>query len=194
MATISNYLSAKNMVSGTVSWSIDGNGNLKVRPTSGTTGYRQSFTSGSAPWADCSSNIKTFSVEQGTTVGVETKGSLASMFNNCRYLSSVDFTGFSFANCVNMSNMFNSCFKLASVNLNGVNTSNVTNMANMFNNCIALNEIDLTSLRRCTRHRHVWHVRQLCEANEDYLSAQVQHFIGHYHGADVRKLHISAVP
>ena len=66
----------------------------------------------------------------------------SSLFNDCRQLTTVSFSGIDSSNVTNMSSMFNNCRALTSVSFgNGFNTSNVTNMGSMFSNCRALTSV-----------------------------------------------------
>ena len=67
------------------------------------------------------------------------------MFNNCKKLSSLDFSKFNTENVTDMSYMFSCCWGLSSLDLSKFNTENVTNMTNMFYNCSALSTLDLSN-------------------------------------------------
>ncbi len=67
------------------------------------------------------------------------------LFNKCKKLTSIDFSGFSTEDATFMKNMFSSCSSLTSLDLSGFNTQKVTNMSNMFYLCIDLASLDVSS-------------------------------------------------
>ncbi len=66
------------------------------------------------------------------------------MFNNCKKLSSLDFSKFNTENVTNMRRMFHNCSKLSSLDFSKFNTENVTDMSYMFDNCRELSSLDLS--------------------------------------------------
>ena len=66
------------------------------------------------------------------------------MFNNCKKLSSLDFSKFNTENVTNMRHMFDNCSKLSSLDFSKFNTENVTDMSYMFDNCRELSSLDLS--------------------------------------------------
>ncbi len=70
---------------------------------------------------------------------------MSSMFYGCSVLPSLDVSKFNTSNVTNMSFMFGACRKLSSLSLSNFNTSNVTNMGYMFRYCSALTSLSLTS-------------------------------------------------
>ena len=66
--------------------------------------------------------------------------SMASMFQDCAGLTSINLAGFNAGASRDLSNMFRGCTGLTSLNLNSfvVNTSNSVNMAGMFRDCVGL--------------------------------------------------------
>ena len=54
------------------------------------------------------------------------------MFQNCRYIKSLDILKFDTSNVINMNSMFANCKSLEQVNLTYLNTSNVHDMGRMF--------------------------------------------------------------
>ena len=70
---------------------------------------------------------------------------MSSMFDNCRGLTSLDFSDFNTSKVTNMQNMFKDCVNLISLNLSGWDTSNVTNMWSVFYGCHSLASLDLSS-------------------------------------------------
>lgn len=57
-------------------------------------------------------------------------------------ITSIDFNGcINTSNVTTLASMFQNCYKLTSLNLSGFNTANVTNLKLMFDNCAALQNI-----------------------------------------------------
>lgn len=75
--------------------------------------------------------------------------SLASMFQNCAAIESLDFSNWDTSNWVvtNLSSTFAYCYRLKNVDLSGWDTSNwrVTTIANLFQNAYSLQRIDSIS-------------------------------------------------
>ncbi|MCR5621039.1 MAG: DUF285 domain-containing protein [Treponema sp.] len=68
------------------------------------------------------------------------------MFSGCRYLTSIDVSGFDTRNVTNMYQVFNFCEALTNITgLDSWDTSNVTKMREMFYGCNVLSIIDLSS-------------------------------------------------
>ena len=63
------------------------------------------------------------------------------MFNNCKKLSSLDFSKFNTENVTNMTNMFYNCSALSTLDLSNFNTAKVGNMSCMFSDCFTLTTI-----------------------------------------------------
>ena len=63
------------------------------------------------------------------------------MFNNCKKLSSLDFSKFNTENVTNMTNMFYNCSALSTLDLSNFNTAKVGNMSYMFSDCFTLTTI-----------------------------------------------------
>ena len=70
---------------------------------------------------------------------------MASMFDSCTKLTSLDLSHFNTAKVTNMSKMFIHSYRLTSIDLSSFNTSKVTNMSMMFFNCSDLTTLDLSS-------------------------------------------------
>ena len=69
------------------------------------------------------------------------------MFANCRNLENFEIKTWDISELTTVASMFNGCMSLKSVELHGWNTSNViTNIDNMFNNCHSLKEISLPDM------------------------------------------------
>ena len=97
-------------------------------------------------------NINGYNIISDTTVEASFKGSdtsnvtnMASMFEGCESLTSLDVSNFDTSNVTDMSNMFNYCNGLTSLDVSNFNTSSVTNMNSMFLNCIDLTSLDLSN-------------------------------------------------
>ena len=75
---------------------------------------------------------------------------LSYMFCNCRYLSSLDISGFyqiDNTNFNNLSYIFYNCTSLESLNIRDLDTSNVTDMSYAFSNCESLKSLsDISNL------------------------------------------------
>ena len=97
------YMSAKHMMTGSVYWDLDGNGNLVLTPVNTETKYGElpslgtaSDTTDSTPqaaWYPCSTNIVSFKITDGTTVGVTRAGYMNHMFNNCVNMMECNLVG-----------------------------------------------------------------------------------------------------
>lgn len=73
----------------------------------------------------------------------------ASMFQNCKKLASLNFSGVNTSNVQYMKSMFEGCSALVSttsapLDLSSFNTSKVTTMQSMFEGCSALTDLDLS--------------------------------------------------
>lgn len=66
------------------------------------------------------------------------------MFYNCSSLTSLDVSKFNTAEVKNMSWMFNACYSAASLDVSNFHTGNVTDMNCMFYYCRALTSLDLS--------------------------------------------------
>ena len=69
---------------------------------------------------------------------------MASMFDGCSQLTSLDVTHFNTENVVHMDQMFTDCRCLTSLDVTNFNTANVTNMGYMFYGCSQLTSLDVT--------------------------------------------------
>ena len=70
---------------------------------------------------------------------------MASMFNNCSSLISVDLSNFNTSQVTSMYAMFFNCSSLTSLDVSNFNTSQVTNMQRMFYNCSSLTSLDVSN-------------------------------------------------
>jgi len=69
---------------------------------------------------------------------------MASMFYQCKFLTSLDLSNFNTANVTDMSFMFHSCYSLTNLDLSSFNTAKVTDMMCMFYYCTRLTSLDLS--------------------------------------------------
>ena len=90
-------------------------------------------------------NCKKLSSLDFSKFNTENVTNMRRMFHNCSKLSSLDFSKFNTENVTDMSYMFSCCWGLSSLDLSKFNTENVTNMTNMFYNCSALSTLDLSN-------------------------------------------------
>ena len=68
---------------------------------------------------------------------------MASMFDDCSGLISLDLSGWNTSKVTLMPSMFYKCSGLTSLDVSSFDTSNVTNMGSMFYNCSGLKSLDL---------------------------------------------------
>ena len=71
--------------------------------------------------------------------------SMASMFDHCESLTSLDLSKFNTSKVQRMNSMFEGCKSLTKLDLRSFNTSNVQYMNNMFYNCKNLKKVDVSS-------------------------------------------------
>ena len=71
--------------------------------------------------------------------------SFISLFDNCKYISSICFKKFIRNDIINMDSMFSGCESLKELDLSNFNTSNVTSMSFMFYRCSSLKELELSN-------------------------------------------------
>ena len=70
--------------------------------------------------------------------------SLYRLFENCKYIESINFKKFYRNNINNMSYMFYGCGNLKEIKFTSFNTENVINMSYMFSRCSSLKEVNLS--------------------------------------------------
>ena len=70
--------------------------------------------------------------------------SLASAFQNCSNLKSIDIENLDTAKVVNMSHMFDGCTALTNLDVSAMNLMNVSDASYMFNDCTALENINVS--------------------------------------------------
>lgn len=102
-----------------------------------------SYLNGLFLWYDSDNKIVYYYSENGMTY---ITGSCKELFNDCKYFTSIDFTGFDTSMTDNMMKMFSGCLILADLTFDADHflTSNVTDMSLMFINCNTLAELDLS--------------------------------------------------
>ena len=69
---------------------------------------------------------------------------LASAWQNCYSLQSLDLSGWDVSSVTNLQNAWNNCYSLQSLNLSGWDVSSVTNLQNAWNNCYSLQSLNLS--------------------------------------------------
>lgn len=127
---------------GTCSWTLSEDGELVVKPTNGSEGTLQSFTSTSIiPWYSKRTEIKSVRFEGKVKSGLY----LANMFEGCINLSSVDLTNLDTAGVSNFNSMFKNCKSLENLDVSKLNTTSALDMRYMFDGCTRLMSLDLSS-------------------------------------------------
>lgn len=127
---------------GTCSWTLSEDGELVVKPTNGSEGTLQSFTSISIiPWYSKRTEIKSVKFEGKVKSGLH----LANMFEGCINLSSIDLTNLDTAGVSNFNSMFKNCKSLENIDVSKLNTTSALDMRYMFDGCTRLMSLDLSS-------------------------------------------------
>ena len=67
------------------------------------------------------------------------------MFDDCRYLTTLDVSNFDTKNVTNMGYMFAGCTSLTTLDVSNFDTKNVTNMNKMFYECNGLTTLDVSN-------------------------------------------------
>ena len=116
---------------------IAGNGAGKIQANANSS-YMFSYTSRSYCFK------KLTSIENLSLLDTSKVTDMASMFNYCYGLKSIDLSGFDTSKVTDMSHMFYGCSGLPSIDLSDFDTSKVTNMSHMFYGCSGLPSIDLS--------------------------------------------------
>ena len=78
------------------------------------------------------------------------------MFYNCSSLTSLDVSKFNTAKVTNMSWMFSDCYNLASLDVSHFNTERVSNMSAMFNGCGSLTSLDVSKFNTAEVKNMSW--------------------------------------
>ena len=129
-------------------WRIDDAGCLTIQPAKRATGNLEvNFDSYSEPeyawpWHNERDNIASIIIEKG----VNGKGSLESIFEDCRNLTSIDLSGLDTSSVTDMGYMFAGCESLTDLDVSGFDTSSVTDMRFMFYSCSSLTLLGLSGL------------------------------------------------
>lgn len=127
---------------GTCSWTLSEDEELVVKPTNGSEGTLQSFTSTSIiPWYSKRTEIKSVRFEGKVKSGLH----LANMFEGCINLSSIDLTNLDTAGVSNFNSMFKNCKSLENLDVSKLNTTSALDMRYMFDGCTRLMSLDLSS-------------------------------------------------
>lgn len=129
--------------SGTTTWTLDSNGNLVVKPTSGNEGTMANLANNntSAPWYEYREQIKTVKFTGTIHSGTRCRG----LFNGCTNLTNANFTNFDTSNVITMQEMFYNCSSLTNLDLSGFDTSKVTTMRSMFYGCTKLTDVNFAN-------------------------------------------------
>ena len=67
------------------------------------------------------------------------------MFENCKFITDIDFYNFDSSNIKQMTQMFYNCTSLVSINLSNFDTSQVSDMFGLFHFCSSLKSVDLSN-------------------------------------------------
>ena len=78
---------------------------------------------------------------------------MASMFEGCSSLTSLDLSSFDTSNVTDMNRMFEGCSSLTSLDLSSFDTGKVWNFECMFLNCSSLTELDFRNLNNTSNYR-----------------------------------------
>ena len=73
--------------------------------------------------------------------------SMNNMFDNCKSLTSIDFTNFKIKKVTSLENMFNGCSSLKDINISNIDISKVKSMIRMFSGCKELEMIVFPSIK-----------------------------------------------
>ena len=94
-------------------------------------------------WFDGCKNLTTIDgIEYLNTENVTNMGC---MFDDCRYLTTLDVSNFDTKNVTNMGYMFAGCTFLTTLDVSNFDTKNVTNMNKMFYECYGLTTLDVSN-------------------------------------------------
>ena len=109
-------------------------------------------------------------LERITFAGVlhtENVQDMASMFEGCSKLVSLDLSSFDTSNVQNMDSMFYNCWGLSVLDLSSFDTSNVQDMSSMFTCCNSLTNLKLGD-RFVTTNAETRQMFDICPAGDDY--------------------------
>lgn len=129
---------------GTVTWSIDEDGNMVFRPTEGDEGTLGVVPENDAPWKSYQDDIKTIKFE-GT---VHSNANSSFLFGFMHNLESIDFTNFDTNQNppTTFEGMFGECESLKTVDLTSLNTSAAKNFYTLFYGCKSLESANVSNL------------------------------------------------
>lgn len=129
---------------GTVTWSIDEDGNMVFKPTEGDEGTLARVPENNAPWKSHQDDIKTIKFE-GT---VHSNANSSYLFAFMHNLESIDFTNFDTTQNppTTYEGIFGECSKLKDVDLSALNTSAAKNFSFFFYGCEALENVDVSNV------------------------------------------------
>ena len=129
--------------------------------------YRPTST---AYWfLNCSSLTSITGMENIKTENVT---NMASMFEGCSSLTTLDVSGFNTENVMNMHAMFSYCRSLTSLNVSGFNTGKVRDMDSMFSYCINLTSLDVAGFNT----QNVWGMSYMFDHCSGLTSLDLTHF------------------
>ncbi|MBR3158788.1 MAG: BspA family leucine-rich repeat surface protein [Atopobiaceae bacterium] len=132
---------------GTCTWSIDGDGMLRVRPTNGVSGQlaesRGDWGEDSEsyyPWYQYRGSIRSVTFDEGAQLPQDS----SFLFYECSELSSVNTSGWDLSQVDCTAYMFGGCASLSSVDVGDWDVSHVTAMGGMFYGCAGLTALDVS--------------------------------------------------
>jgi surface protein len=88
--------------------------------------------------------------------------SAGSLFENCKYLTSINLSYLNLENVSTMTNMFQGCTNLKTIEFNNSNTQNIIRMNSMFYDCKNLTSIDLSKIN-CENVRDIESMFRNCK-------------------------------
>lgn len=153
---------------GTVTWTIDTDGNMVLKPTSGASGKLADSTSSARPsWNTYNSDIKTIRFEGSVIANTNSyylfadmpnlvsfnaegfdmsqAAGISGMFQNDSSLETLDLSGMDTSNVVYAQGVFSECSSLKSLNVSDWNTSKTTRTDGMFMGCSSLESLDISN-------------------------------------------------
>ncbi len=89
--------------------------------------------------------LKLQTINFGDNFKTDEVTTMASMFYNCRKLTSLDVSNFNTEKVIDMSTMFYNCYGLSELDLSNFDTDAVIKMVNMFGGCDGLTTLDVSS-------------------------------------------------
>ena len=95
-------------------------------------------------WKDRVEKTNLISINFNNNFNTANVTNMASMFYQCKFLTSLNLSNFNTANVTDMSFMFHSCYSLTNLDLSSFNTAKVTDMMCMFYYCTRLTSLDLS--------------------------------------------------